>query len=216
MSSAFFNRPAATSPSATASSGGRMRRVPSTHTALVSSRIVVKRCASTSAASKPGRSSDGSDARTCFSSLTRDEAAAFWSAAGDSAGLSAIIDRTCDTTNVGSSLQSGKVGSASPCTRKPYRWMNSSNSSAKASQPRSGGAANAASTAVASPELTTFRTPACLRATCARSYNRKAGFELSTLPSPLHSPTMELGSPPPSAITPARRTCISPAAVLTT
>ena len=67
-----------------------------------------------------------------------------------------------------------------------------------------------------SPLSITLRTLACLRATDASSYSWSAGFELSTLPNPLHRPTMAFGSPPPAAITPASRTDISPAAVLTT
>ena len=96
-----------------------MRRLPNTQTALVSSLIAVNRCASTSAASNAGRISSARPARTAFSSFTRDEAAAFWCAAGDSFGFKPIIDFTCEITNVGFSLQSATVGSASPCTRKP-------------------------------------------------------------------------------------------------
>ncbi len=119
MSSAFLRCPAATRPSAVASSGGRSRRVASTHTALVSSRIAVNRCACTSASSNAGRMAGDRVARTAFSNFTRAAAAAFWCAAGDSAGLSAIIDRTCEMTKVGFSPQSATIGSASPCTRKP-------------------------------------------------------------------------------------------------
>ena len=111
--------PAAASPSARASTGGRSWRMLSTHTALVSSRIAVNRCACASASSNASRVSGDSDARTLFSSFARLAAAFFTCARGDSPDVSHIIDRTCEMTNVGSSPQSATVGSASPCTRKP-------------------------------------------------------------------------------------------------